>query len=50
VVEGSEDERRAAFRSAGHILRRRIELLVSLPDAALAAMSVRATLGEIDRH
>jgi arsenate reductase (thioredoxin) len=50
AVEGSEEERRAAFRNAAHILRRRIELLVSLPDAALAAMSVRATLGEIGRH
>ena len=49
AVKGSEEERRAAFRNAAHILRRRIELLVSLPDAALAATSIRATLGEIGR-
>jgi arsenate reductase (thioredoxin) len=50
AVRGSEEERRAAFRNAAHVLRRRIETLVSLSDAALAAMSVRATLDEIGRH
>jgi arsenate reductase len=47
---GSDEERRAAFRNAAHVLRRRIELLVSLQNASLAATTARAMLGEIGRR
>jgi arsenate reductase (thioredoxin) len=49
AVTGSDEERRAAFRSAAHLLRRRIELLVSLRRAALAGTTILATLREIGR-
>jgi arsenate reductase len=50
AIKGSEEERRAAFRNASHVLRRRIELLVDLPDATLAATAARATLDELGRR
>ena len=33
AVQGTEDDKRAAFRDAYAILRRRIERLVALPDS-----------------
>ena len=49
AVKGSDDERRAAFRNAAAILRRRIELLVALPDAKLGDLAAQAYLREIGR-
>jgi arsenate reductase len=45
AVRGSEDQIRAAFREAALILRRRIELLTSLPAASLE----KAKLAEVGR-
>ena len=47
AVEGSDEQKRAAFRNAANILKRRIELLVALPIAKLDAQSVRTRLREI---
>jgi protein-tyrosine-phosphatase len=47
AVEGSDDEKRAAFRGAAAALRRRIELLVALPDAKLASLSMQQHLKDI---
>jgi arsenate reductase len=47
AVEGSDDSKREAFRSAAAILKRRIELLVALPDARLAQLSAQSQLRQI---
>ena len=50
AVEGTEAQKRAAFRDAANVLRRRIELLVALPLDKLDEMSVRTRLREIGKH
>jgi arsenate reductase len=47
AVEGDVERKRAAFREAASILRRRIELLVNLPVEKLAAPALPAKLAEI---
>lgn len=47
AVEGSEEQRRAAFRDAATALRRRIELLVSLPVEKLDRLSLQRELRDI---
>jgi arsenate reductase len=47
AVEGADEAKRAAFRDAASILRRRIERLASLPVATLDASSIRSRLREI---
>jgi arsenate reductase len=47
AVEGSMDRKRAAFRDAASILRRRVELLVSLPIASLDRLSLQSRVREI---
>jgi len=47
AIRGSDDEKRAAFRHAARALRRRIELLASLPIGKLDALSMQAKLREI---
>jgi arsenate reductase len=49
AVEGSDEQKRAAFREAAAQLRRRIALLVSLPIATLDALALRDRLREIGR-
>ena len=49
AVEGSDDVKRAAFRDAAAILRRRIELFLALPIAKLDANTVQAKLREIGK-
>src|SRR5690242_12341831 len=49
AVEGDEGAKRAAFREAAEILRRRIERLASLPLATLDAASIQARLREIGK-
>lgn len=44
AVQGTDEEKRAAFREAATILRRRIEMLASLPLEKLDALSIRAKL------
>jgi arsenate reductase len=50
AVEGTDAEKRAAFREAARTLRRRIELFVALPVDKLDAHSVRAKLQEIGKQ
>lgn len=47
AVEGPEAKKRAAFRDAATILRRRIELFLALPLAKLDERSLRTRLREI---
>ena len=47
AVEGADEKRRAAFRDAALTLRRRIELLLSLPMARLDHLSLQTRLREI---
>jgi hypothetical protein len=49
AVEGSDEEKRAAFRSAANILRRRIELLLALPLERLDALARKTQLVEIGK-
>jgi arsenate reductase len=49
-VEGTDEEKRAAFREAMNALRRRIELFLALPLEKLEARAVKAKLGEIGRE
>lgn len=50
AVEGDDDEKRKAFRSAATTLRRRIELLASLPEAKLDAMTIKSRLQDLGRQ
>lgn len=50
AVEGTEEQKRAAFREAASILRRRIELLVNLPIEKLDRLSMQARLEEVGRQ
>src|SRR5688572_17011253 len=50
AVEGSDDNKRAAFRNAANILRRRIELLLALPLERLDALARKARLQEIGKQ
>ena len=49
AVEGSDRHKRAAFRDAAVVLRRRIELLLSLPLEKLDALSLRTSLRDIGK-
>jgi arsenate reductase len=50
AVQGPDEEKRAAFRDAASILRRRIELLVSLPLAKLERLSIESSLRELGKE
>ena len=49
AVEGTDEQKRKAFRDAANILKRRVELLVALPIAKLDAQSLRTRLREIGK-
>jgi arsenate reductase len=49
-VAGTDEEKRAAFRHAATILRRRIELLVNLPIATLDQLTIHSKLKEIGKQ
>jgi arsenate reductase len=49
AVEGSDDDRRRAFRDAGRVLTNRIRIFASLPIATLDRMSVATRLAAIGR-
>jgi arsenate reductase len=49
AVEGGDAQMRAAFRDAARILRRRVELLVALPDSKLDRLTAQARLREIGK-
>ena len=48
-MEGSDAEKRLAFREAATILRRRIELLASLSIEKLDKLSMQAKLKELGK-
>jgi protein-tyrosine-phosphatase len=50
AVEGSDDDRRRAFREAAAALRRRIELFVSLPLEKLDRMAIQREIAGIGRR
>jgi arsenate reductase len=50
AVEGTDEEKRAAFQHAATLLRRRIELLANLPIDKLDALSMQAKLREIGKQ
>ncbi len=45
--DGSDDEKREAFRQTLHAMRRRLELLVNLPPEKLARLSLQQTAKEL---
>lgn len=49
AAEGSDDDKRRAFKDAAATLRKRIELFTSLPTATLDRMSLKAKLDEIGK-
>ena len=50
AVEGTDEEKRAAFREAMTVLRRRIELLAALPLDKLDRLSIQDNLRQIARQ
>jgi protein-tyrosine-phosphatase len=50
AVEGTDDEKRRAFRTAGAVLRRRIELFLSLPMEKLDEMAIRKKVTDIGKQ
>ena len=49
AVEGSDDQKRLAFRDAASVLRKRIELFTALPAASLDRMSLKSQLDSIGK-
>ncbi len=49
AVDGTDDDKRHAFKAAAATLRKRIELFISLPTATLDRMSLKARLDEIGK-
>jgi hypothetical protein len=49
AVEGPEDKQRAAFMDVAIILKRRIELMLSLPDKSLNSLSIQSDLNTIGK-
>ncbi|HXF79399.1 MAG TPA: arsenate reductase ArsC [Usitatibacter sp.] len=49
AAQGSDGEKRAAFRAAANVLRHRIELLASLPLAKLDELSIQSKLRELGK-
>ena len=50
AVEGTDAQKRAAFREAATILRRRIELLINLPIDKLDRLSMQRKLKEVGKQ
>ena len=49
AVEGPEDKQRAAFMDVAIILKRRIELMLSLPEKSLNSLSIQNALDSIGK-
>jgi len=49
AVQGTDDQKRRAFRDTAAIMRKRIELFVALPAASLDRMSLKARMNEIGK-
>ena len=50
AVEGTDDEKRRAFRKAGAVLRRRIELFLSLPMEEIDQVAIRKKVTDIGKQ
>ena len=50
AVEGSDAAKDKAFLDTFTTLKRRIELMLSLPLASLSAMAIRREIGEIGKR
>ncbi|MFZ3323092.1 MAG: arsenate reductase ArsC [Usitatibacter sp.] len=50
AVEGTDEQKRAAFKEAATVLRRRIELLINLPMATLDKLTIQSKLKEIGKQ
>jgi len=50
VFEGSEEQRIKVFRDVAMVLRRRIELMLALPMAALDRLAIEREIREIGRR
>ena len=49
AVEGTDDQKRRAFRDTAAIMRRRIEMFTALPAASLDRLSLKSKLDEIGK-
>ena len=49
AVEGTDEQKRAAFREAARVMRRRIELFASLPLDQLDRLSIQSRLRELGK-
>lgn len=49
AVEGSEDRKKQAFNDVAQILKRRIELMLSLPSQSLDSLSLQSQLNAIGK-
>jgi arsenate reductase len=49
AVEGTRDKQQQAFADVAQILKRRIELMIALPPASLASLSIQAQLNAIGK-
>lgn len=49
AVEGTDEQKRRAFRDTAAIMRKRIELFMSLPVASLNRMSLQAKIDDIGK-
>jgi arsenate reductase len=49
AVEGTDEQKRRAFRDTAAIMRKRIELFTSLPEASLNRMSLQARMDAIGK-
>jgi len=50
AVEGTDEQKRGAFREAFRVLERRIELFASLPLDTLSGLALRERLDDIGRQ
>ena len=49
AVQGSDEQKRLAFRDTASVLRRRIEMFTALPAASLERMSLKSKLDDIGK-
>ncbi|AWI55539.1 protein-tyrosine-phosphatase (plasmid) [Aquabacterium olei] len=49
AVEGSPERQKQAFTDVAHILKRRIELMLSLPEPSLTSLSIQSQLNAIGK-
>lgn len=49
AIEGTDDQKRRAFRDTAAIMRRRVEMFTALPAASLDRLSLKSKLDEIGK-